>query len=104
MKNWKFNILFLLIPFSLFGEEVFDLQECLEIGLERNYAIRIIRNEQQVADNNYTVGNAGYLPSIDLNAGYSGALNNTTQHLSNGNTNQEKNALNQRLSAAVRLS
>lgn len=40
------------------GATVFSLDDCIQTGLERNYSIRIIRNEQQISDNNATPGNA----------------------------------------------
>ena len=56
------------------------LKECLEKGLSKNYSLRIIRNEEQMAANNATMENAGLLPSVSLSAGYSGSAygNNTT--------------------------
>ena len=55
------------------------LKECLEKGLQKNYSLRIIRNEEQMAANNATMENAGMLPSVSLSAGYSGSAygNNT---------------------------
>ena len=41
------------------------LRKCLEIGLEQNYDVRIVRNEERVSDNNATAGNAGMLPTVD---------------------------------------
>ena len=57
-----------------------SLQECLEKGLNKNYSLRIVRNEEQMATNNATMENAGLLPSVSLSAGYSGSAygNNTT--------------------------
>ena len=34
------------------------LKECLEKGLQKNYSLRIIRNEEQMAANNATMENA----------------------------------------------
>ena len=50
------------------------LQECLEKGLNKNYSLRIVRNEEQMAANNATMENAGLLPSVSLSAGYSGSI------------------------------
>jgi len=58
------------------AQEVYSLRQCIETGLERNYSIRIIRNEQQISDNNATPGNAGYLPTVDMSGGFSGSVNN----------------------------
>lgn len=65
---------------------MFSLDDCIQTGLERNYSIRIIRNEQQISDNNATPGNAGYLPTVDLSSGFSGTLNNNNNKLSDGTT------------------
>lgn len=82
---------------------VFDLKRCIEVGLQKNYDIRIMRNNQEISDNNLTVGNAGYLPSVDLTTGYSGSVNNTTQNLTNGEKNKNSDIHNQLLNAGVNL-
>ncbi len=45
-----------------------SLEEAIRIAQENNYAVRIARNEAEIARNNYTIGNAGYLPSVGLTA------------------------------------
>lgn len=82
---------------------VFDLRRCIETGLQKNYDIRIMRNNQEISDNNLTVGNAGYLPSVDLTTGYSGSVNNITQNLANGEKNKNNGIHNQLLNAGVNL-
>lgn len=52
--------------------EIFTLQDCIRIGLENNYSIRIARNAERIAANNATRGNAGQLPTLDLGAAFSG--------------------------------
>lgn len=70
---------------ALQAQDRYDLKQCIETGLERNYSIRIIRNEQQISSNNATLGNAGYLPTVDLNGGFNGSVNNNRNSLSDGN-------------------
>jgi len=96
-------ILLLFFPFAVCAQEMYDLKHCLEIGLERNYDIRIVRNEQQIADNNTTIGNAGFLPTLDLGTGYSGTVNNIDQHFANGSKSQSNGVHNQMLNAGVNL-
>lgn len=75
----------LLAAISLFffsplhSQETFDLNKCITIGLERNFSIRIARNLEEIATNNYSLGNAGFLPVIDANGRYGGTLSNTRQ-------------------------
>jgi outer membrane protein TolC len=47
------------------------------MGLERNFSILVARNDETIAANNFTRGNAGYLPTVDLSGRYGGTLNNT---------------------------
>jgi outer membrane protein TolC len=88
-------IFLLFTPFLVEAQEIYDLKRCLETGLERNYDIRIVRNEQQLSENNATLGNAGLLPSLDLSAGYSGSINNTDQDYTDGTVNKISGILNQ---------
>ena len=62
---------------SLHAQQHYTLKSCLETGLEKNYSIRMVRNEEQISKNNATVANAGYLPTLDLSAGFSGNINDT---------------------------
>ncbi|WP_277465173.1 TolC family protein [Parabacteroides sp. PF5-6] len=77
-----------LISFSVQAQEVFSLKDCIEKGLERNYSIRIIRNEQQISENNAIPGNAGYLPTFDLSGGFNGTIYDTTNELRDGETSK----------------
>lgn len=96
-------ILAIAAPSICNSQVVFDLRRCIETGLQKNYDIRIMRNNQEISDNNLTVGNAGYLPSVDLTTGYSGSVNNTTQNLTNGEKNKNNGIHNQLLNAGVNL-
>ena len=58
------------------AQQVLTLKECLEEGLQNNYSLRIVHNEEQISKNNATPGNAGYLPTLDFSAGYVGNLDN----------------------------
>jgi outer membrane protein TolC len=63
---------------TVVAQEIYSLKRCIETGLERNYSIRIVRNEQIVSENNATPGNAGYLPSADISGGFSGTHESET--------------------------
>jgi len=103
MKRYITIILCLFIPVWAGAQVVFDLKRCIELGLQQNYDIRIIRNNQEISDNNLTIGNAGYLPTVDLTAGYSGTSNNITQNLVEGGKNKSNGVNNQLLNAGVNL-
>lgn len=102
-KNLTIIILLFATPVFLSAQVVYDLKSCIEIGLQKNYDIRITRNNQEISDNNLTLGNAGYLPTVDLTTGYSGTSNNTTQNLTSGEQNKNNGINNQLLNAGVNL-
>lgn len=41
------------------------MEQAIKIGLEHNFNIRIVTREQEIAENNVTLGNAGLLPNLD---------------------------------------
>jgi outer membrane protein TolC len=75
---------FLLLAVTSAAQEQLTLDQALDLALKNNYAISISRNESQVDKNNFTYGNAGFLPGVSLNASGNYANNNTNQHYSSG--------------------
>ncbi|MEI6141596.1 MAG: TolC family protein [Mariniphaga sp.] len=43
-----------------------SLEDAITTGLEKNYSIRISKNNNEIAKNNNTIGNAGLLPSVGI--------------------------------------
>jgi len=68
-----------LMPAIARSQEMMGLQECLRLGLENNYELQITRNEALISDNNVTPGNAGFLPEVTLNSGYTFRNSNSDQ-------------------------
>lgn len=66
------------------GQNVYGVKDCISIGLERNFSILIAKNDEIIAKNNYTPGNAGFLPKIDLIGNSSGTVNNSTMNNTDG--------------------
>ena len=56
------TILAVIATATTLNAQTYTLSRCLELGLENNYSLRITRNEEQIAHNNATLANAGYLP------------------------------------------
>lgn len=107
MKRTILSVIVLLcITFTLQAQPVptYTLKSCLELGLQNNYSLRITRNEEQVSKNNATLGNAGYLPTLDLSAGYKGTLDNTdTKVRATGETTSENGVFDQTFNAGINL-
>ncbi len=74
----------------LFGQGALSLEECIAIGLDRNFSLQVVRNNASISENNYTRGHAGFLPSLDLRSTQSGIVNSTEQNLATGGHNSTR--------------
>lgn len=59
--------------------ELLTLPQAIEQAVGKNYQIHINRSLEDISRNNYTKGNAGYLPSLTFNGNSSGGLQNFRQ-------------------------
>ncbi|MCJ7449550.1 MAG: TolC family protein [Bacteroidales bacterium] len=103
IKYLSLSFLFLTFLSSGNSQVVYGLKDCINIGLENNFSLLVARNSETIAKNNYTLGNAGYLPSLDLSSRYSGTLNNTTQNLSDGSQTVSTGVYNTSANAGITL-
>ena len=86
------------------AQQHYSLKSCLEIGLEKNYSLRMVRNEEQISKNNATIANAGYLPTLDLSAGLSGNINDTeTETRSTGDKSKTTGVFDKTMNAGLNL-
>jgi len=103
MKRIRLLLLSSLVTGIINGQVVYELKDCIKIGLERNYSLLITRNNETVANNNFSPGNAGYLPSLDLSGRHSGTLNNTTQNFTDGTSSTSEGVFNTSSNAGLTL-
>jgi outer membrane protein TolC len=70
----------------LFAQEALILspESAVKIGLEKNFGIRILRNNERIAALNNTLGRAGLLPTLGVTSLANYASNNTEQKFFNG--------------------
>lgn len=71
----RLGFIILLLPvYILFGQTVaksqdlLTLEEAISVGLESNYNVQLFRNLSEIAENNRSLGNAGFLPTISATA------------------------------------
>ena len=96
-------VLLLMAPTSVRAQELLTLEEALAVARENNYALRIARGEVDIAANNASVGNAGFLPSLSLSAGRNGSVSNSNQTFIGREPTERVGALSNRRSAAALL-
>lgn len=98
-------LIFIFFPILSFSQEFVTLKQLVQRGIEHNYKLRIVRNEQTISDNNVNIGNAGFLPAVSLNSNIGGSKFNNTQFPQNESEsiNYQKNVSNQNFGASVNL-
>lgn len=69
----------LLLAAPTYSQEQLSLQDAIRLGLEKNYDIRIAEKQDDIATNNVTLGNAGFLPNVDARASRLFSENNSRQ-------------------------
>ena len=69
---------------NVFAQDTLRIEEAIQMGLEKNFAIRIATNEAQIAKNNNSLGNAGLLPVVTADGTISKRIeDNETQYSAN---------------------
>ena len=88
---------------NLNAQQVLTKEEAVKLALDNNYDIKIANNNVQVAENNTSVLNSGYLPTVTGTAGATYNLDNTEAEFSNGNSTVLNGAESNRYNAGVSL-
>lgn len=104
----KTNSAFLICLLCLFGsssmaQQSLTLKQLGDSLLENNYALRLVRIQEEKAEVLNTPGAAGFYPSVVLNGQQQNSAFNTRQEFFNGDVRQANNALNQSVNVGVRL-
>jgi len=77
------TFVFIFAQVIAFGQELLTLERALEMALANNPDIGIFRNQKQVAANMAHPGNAGLLPSVQINSSYNYNINDTELEFAN---------------------
>lgn len=99
----KLTILFLLCCICLQAQEVLTKEQAVTLALENNYGVKIAQNAVVVAENNTSILNTGFLPTVTGAAGATYNLDNTEAEFSNGETTTLNGAESTRYNASVSL-
>ena len=86
----------LLVPAGVAAQR---LSEFINMALQENYQIKLVQNQQSIAENNNTLGNAGYLPELSVNGQYSKNIQNIRQVFFDSPPRVGSNALSDNYSA-----
>jgi outer membrane protein TolC len=64
MKQFRLAFFVFLCPLAAEAQQLLTLEEAIQQGITKQYAIQISRQREQIAANENTLGNAGFLPTI----------------------------------------
>jgi len=105
MKKSLVSICLVLLSSSLLlGQDVLTPEQAIEIALKNNYAITISKSQLEITENNSTIGNAGFLPSLNANVSGNTSDNSFKQQLSSGATTTKDHVNSNALNAGAVLS
>ncbi len=104
----KIKLLFLSLTAFVFsitvqGQVVYSLNDCIKTSLDNNFSLLITRNSEEIAKNNFTPGNAGFMPTLDLSGRHSGTLNNNAYNYTDGTHASASDIFNTTSSAGLGL-
>jgi outer membrane protein len=107
MKNYKVLIQSLILFFfcvvKMNAQEILTIEDAVKIALENNYEIKIAANNLIIDQTNVAIGNAGMLPSLTASVVDNNSIQNSSQTLQSGGSNQLDNAKNNSLTYGVGL-
>lgn len=85
------------------AQGVLSLEDAVKIALKNNYEIKISKNDLKIDQMNVAPGNAGMLPTVTASIVDNNSIQNSSQTLQTGGSNQLDNAKNNNLTYGVGL-
>lgn len=82
----KIVLLFIWILSANVGAQTLSLQQAVDMALRKNFDILVSRQQADINKLNNTKGNAGMLPTVNLNGTSNVSYNNVYQKMSTANT------------------
>lgn len=106
VKGFISLLVFFCTSTSVLAEstDTLELSVAIQIGMENNFNIQISEGQAQIASNNNTYGNAGFLPTLDINAAQRYTTENTNQKFASGLEQNRSGAKSNNFAASAALS
>ncbi|AUC17072.1 transporter [Tenacibaculum sp. SZ-18] len=92
-----------LISTTFYAQEVLSKQKAFELTMANNFDIKVIKNNLAIAENNKSIYNSGYLPSITGNVGARYTNNDTDIEFQDGTLNSVAGAESENYNASIGL-
>jgi len=85
------------------AQDSLSFSNCIEIGLERNYSLKMVRNTEQIARNDFKFGIMGMMPTINATGTSSNAVIDSRQKMFSGEIRERDDAKTNSLNANIAL-
>ena len=102
-KKWILIIPVLLHAVPLLAQERLTVDDAIAIALENNFDVRIAKKQAELSATNNTLGMAGYLPTLAVDARRNFEINETRQEFFTGEVREGSNVKNNFLNGAAVL-
>ncbi len=103
IRNSLFILLFLFFGSLYAQDRVLSKEEAIIKTLDNNYGIRISQNNVEIAENNRSILNSGYLPALSGNAGMNYNIEDINAELQDGDIREVEGAETNRYNASLNL-
>ncbi len=111
MRNFKIYSSLLLLLFFCFegnlksqtSNDTLLFQDIFAIALQHNFQLIILANDAGIAQNNNSLGNAGFLPSLDVGVSNNTSIVDSKQEFYDGRTKDATGAKNNNFGALAEL-
>ncbi|MFT5621042.1 MAG: outer membrane protein TolC [Chitinophagales bacterium] len=97
------SILFGVFTQSLIAQELLSPQDVVKRALENNFGVQMSGNNLEIAANNKSILNTGFLPTVGASAGANYNLNNLVANFQNGTTTELNGAHSSSFNAGANL-
>jgi outer membrane protein TolC len=85
----------------LVAQDLLTVDDAIKIGLEKNYSVLIVKNNQEIAKAQNNFGNAGMSPTVSLNGSLNAANINSHQEFNTGTVQDKTGAVTNNLNGSI---
>ena len=98
---YRIIVVLSVLSSGLYAQSVLTIEDAIKTGLEKNYAVQIVKNQQEIAKAQNNFGAAGMSPTVTLNAGINAANLNSHQEFNTGVVQDRVGAQSNNITASV---
>jgi outer membrane protein TolC len=101
MQKWWTSVLVLLTVTGASAQSLLTLDQAIQNALQNNYDLQVVKNDREISEIENNWGNAGRLPTVAANGGYTISNSNVFQKLNTGTEIERKGAILQNENASL---